>query len=134
MKDWGLAHRFAGSGDGAAISGLVYDALRKKSSIAWIAEEAKPAPPILGALKQTHDLDVESIAMLFSGEEECAGHAPGSRARLQSPPPTSPARPLVLVSEFPQSANGSQFEASFGASAADENRRWLEACARSSCR
>ena len=30
MKDWGLSHRFAGSGDRAAISGLVYDALRKK--------------------------------------------------------------------------------------------------------
>src|SRR4051794_25530931 len=28
MKDWGLAHRFAGSGDRAAISGLLYDALR----------------------------------------------------------------------------------------------------------
>src|SRR5262249_51986624 len=26
LKDWGLAHRFAGSGDRAAIAGLVYDA------------------------------------------------------------------------------------------------------------
>ncbi|MFZ2107221.1 MAG: MFS transporter, partial [Roseiarcus sp.] len=26
MKDWGLAHRFAGSGDRAAIAGLLYDA------------------------------------------------------------------------------------------------------------
>ncbi|MGZ6000189.1 MAG: MFS transporter, partial [Rhizomicrobium sp.] len=24
LKDWGLAHRFAGSGDRAAIAGLVY--------------------------------------------------------------------------------------------------------------
>ena len=30
MKDWGLAHRFAGSGDRAAISALVYDALRRR--------------------------------------------------------------------------------------------------------
>ncbi len=42
IKDWGLAHRFAGSGDRAAISGLVYDALRKKSSSAWLMGEATP--------------------------------------------------------------------------------------------
>ena len=43
MKDWGLGHRFAGSGDRAAISSLVYDALRKKSSSAWIMGEVDPA-------------------------------------------------------------------------------------------
>ncbi|MCA1969023.1 MAG: MFS transporter, partial [Rhizobium sp.] len=26
LKDWGLAHRFAGSGDRAAIGNIVYDA------------------------------------------------------------------------------------------------------------
>ena len=29
LKDWGLGHRFAGSGDRSAIGNLVYDALRK---------------------------------------------------------------------------------------------------------
>ena len=32
LKDWGLSHRFAGSGDRAAIAGLVYDALRRRAS------------------------------------------------------------------------------------------------------
>ena len=32
LKDWGLAHRFAGSGDRAAIGNIVYDALRMKLS------------------------------------------------------------------------------------------------------
>ena len=36
LKAWGLAHRFAGSGDRAAIAGLVYDALRRRASSAWI--------------------------------------------------------------------------------------------------
>src|SRR6478735_8821454 len=36
LKDWGLSHRFAGSGDRAAIAGLVYDTLRRKTSSAWI--------------------------------------------------------------------------------------------------
>ena len=34
LRDWGLAHRFAGSGDRAAIGNIVYDALRHKLSIA----------------------------------------------------------------------------------------------------
>ncbi|MBN9003274.1 MAG: MFS transporter, partial [Rhizobiales bacterium] len=36
LKEWGTAHRFAGSGDRAAISGLVFDVLRRKASSAWI--------------------------------------------------------------------------------------------------
>ena len=32
LKDWGLVHRFAGSGDRAAIAGLVYDTLRGRLS------------------------------------------------------------------------------------------------------
>ena len=36
LKSWGLAHRFAGSGDRAAIAGLVYDALRRRASSAFI--------------------------------------------------------------------------------------------------
>jgi 16S rRNA (cytosine967-C5)-methyltransferase len=35
LKDWGLSHRFAGSGDRAAIGNLVYDGLRKKLSLGW---------------------------------------------------------------------------------------------------
>src|SRR5580704_1434815 len=32
LKDWGLSHRFAGSGDRAAIASLVFDAQRKRAS------------------------------------------------------------------------------------------------------
>ena len=39
LKDWGVAHRFAGSGDRAAISGLVYDVLRRRSSSAWLMDD-----------------------------------------------------------------------------------------------
>jgi 16S rRNA (cytosine967-C5)-methyltransferase len=34
LKDWGNAHRFAGSGDRAAIGNLVHDALRHRQSLA----------------------------------------------------------------------------------------------------
>lgn len=41
LKDWGNAHRFAGSGDRNAIGNLVYDALRKKASAAWLMGDDK---------------------------------------------------------------------------------------------
>lgn len=39
LKDWGLSHRFAGSGDRAAIGNLVHDALRKKLSTAHLMDD-----------------------------------------------------------------------------------------------
>ena len=42
LKDWGLSHRFAGSGDRAAIAGLVYDALRRRASSAYVMGDATP--------------------------------------------------------------------------------------------
>lgn len=35
LKDWGTAHRFAGSGDRTVIGNLVFDALRQRESLAW---------------------------------------------------------------------------------------------------
>jgi 16S rRNA (cytosine967-C5)-methyltransferase len=67
LKDWGLAHRFAGSGDRAAIAGLVYDALRRKASAAWIMGEATPRAVMLGMLKRERGLDVDAIAALADG-------------------------------------------------------------------
>ena len=36
IKEWGRSHRFAGSGDRAAISSLVYDTLRRKASSGYL--------------------------------------------------------------------------------------------------
>lgn len=67
LKDWGLAHRFAGSGDRAAIAGLVYDALRRKASAAWIMGEATPRAHVLGALRLAAAMPAQAIAELCSG-------------------------------------------------------------------
>ena len=67
LKDWGLAHRFAGSGDRAAIAGLVYDALRRKSSSAWLMAEASPRAVLIGMLHRERGLDAGAIAALFDG-------------------------------------------------------------------
>lgn len=67
LKDWGLGHRFAGSGDRAAIAGLVYDALRRKASAAWIMDDATPRGIALGMLRLERGLDVDAIAALADG-------------------------------------------------------------------
>lgn len=68
LKDWGLSHRFAGSKDRAAIASLVYDALRRKASAAWIMGEATPRAVMLGMLRLQRAMTPDSIAALCSGE------------------------------------------------------------------
>ncbi len=67
LKDWGIAHRFAGSGDRAAIAGLVYDALRRRASSAWIMGADTPRAVLLGMLARERHLDPEAIAKLADG-------------------------------------------------------------------
>ena len=80
LKDWGLSHRFAGSGDRAAIAGLVYDALRRKSSAAWLMGEATPRATLLGMLRRERGLDGEAIAALCNGGR----HAPSPLKEVEA--------------------------------------------------
>ena len=72
LKSWGLAHRFAGSGDRAAIAGLVYDALRRRASSAYLMGADTPRAILLGMLKRERGLDSDAIAKLADG----SGYAP----------------------------------------------------------
>jgi 16S rRNA (cytosine967-C5)-methyltransferase len=72
LKDWGLAHRFAGSGDRAAIGGLVFDALRRRSSAAYLMGVSTPRAILLGTLRLERGLSLDAIARLADG----ARHAP----------------------------------------------------------
>jgi 16S rRNA (cytosine967-C5)-methyltransferase len=124
MKDWGLSHRFAGSGDRAAISALVYDALRRKSSSAWIMGEPSPRAEVLGALRQTRDLGVEAIAALFTGEGHASAKLTESEVARLTEADLSGA-PSHVSGDFPEWL-APQFEASFGGAAAEEGRALAE--------
>jgi 16S rRNA (cytosine967-C5)-methyltransferase len=67
LKDWGLAHRFAGSGDRAAIAGLTYDALRRKASAAFVMDADTPRAAVLGMLRLERKQDTAAIARLADG-------------------------------------------------------------------
>src|SRR3954454_24850022 len=67
LKEWGTAHRYAGSGDRAAIAGLVWDVLRRRASSAWIMDDDTPRARVLGMLKVERGMDAEAIATLCDG-------------------------------------------------------------------
>ena len=67
LKEWGTAHRFAGSGDRAAISGLIYDVLRRQASSAWVMDADTPRARVLGMLKLERGLGVDGITAFCDG-------------------------------------------------------------------
>ena len=67
LKEWGTAHRYAGSGDRAAISGLVWDVLRRRASSAYVMDADTPRARVLGMLKLERGLAPEAIAALCDG-------------------------------------------------------------------
>lgn len=101
LKDWGLAHRFAGSGDRAAIAGLVYDALRRKASAAWIMDDAAPRAIVLGMLRVERGLDAAVIARLADGGRfSPAPLSPAERAALTSR--SLDEAPAHVAGDFPE--------------------------------
>jgi 16S rRNA (cytosine967-C5)-methyltransferase len=118
LKEWGLAHRFAGSADRAAIAGLVYDALRRRASAAWIMGEDAPRAVVLGMLRLERGLGAEAIAKLFDG----ARYAPpvlteAEGARLSSA--TLDGAPPHVIGDYPEWLDP-YFERVFGAERAAE--------------
>lgn len=68
LKDWGLSHRFAGAGDRAAIGNIVYDALRRKRSAAWLLDADTPRALAFGALLLEWGETPETINRALDGD------------------------------------------------------------------
>jgi 16S rRNA (cytosine967-C5)-methyltransferase len=68
LRDWGVSHRFAGSSDRAAIGNLVYDALRWRSSTAWLMAEDTPRALVLGAVARHWTDGAEHLARLLADD------------------------------------------------------------------
>src|SRR6059036_1702489 len=72
LKDWGKAHRFAGSTDRHAIGTLVFDCLRKRNSISARMGDGRPRALVLGALLDLWHKTPQEIEELGSDT-----HGPG---------------------------------------------------------
>jgi 16S rRNA (cytosine967-C5)-methyltransferase len=118
LKSWGQSHRFAGSGDRAAIAGLVYDALRRRASSAFIMGADSARAILIGMLKRERGLDTEAIAKLTDGS--AYGPAPLSddeRTRLDAADMTG--APAYVSGDYPEWLDA-QFAQSFGDARAEE--------------
>jgi 16S rRNA (cytosine967-C5)-methyltransferase len=118
LKDWGVSHRFAGSGDRAAIGNLVFDALRTRGSGAYAMGEASPRALVLRTLATSWGLSPEEVAAL-------AGSGPHAPAPLSEAERTGIAR--ELTTDAPVHVRGDypdwlvpEFERAFGSEAAEE--------------
>jgi|LNFM01.1.fsa_nt_gb 16S rRNA (cytosine967-C5)-methyltransferase len=94
LADWGKDHRFAGSGDRSAIGNLVYDALRRRSSLASAMGSDAPRAIALGAAPSSLGVDAAAVIAMCTGED----HTPPplderERQGLTDPPP--PAAPHI---------------------------------------
>jgi 16S rRNA (cytosine967-C5)-methyltransferase len=72
MKDWGVAHRFAGSGDRANVANLIYDTLRVRASSAWIMGNDAPRAAVIGMLRRFRGLDHAAVSGLFGSDRYAA--------------------------------------------------------------
>jgi 16S rRNA (cytosine967-C5)-methyltransferase len=101
LKDWGLSHRFAGSGDRAAIAGLVYDALRRRASAAFIMGEETPRAILIGMLRLERDMPAAAIAALADGGRFAPGTlSDNERTHLESA--NLSAAPPWIAGDYPQ--------------------------------
>ncbi len=100
LRDWGRAHRFAGSKDRAAIAERIFAIQRHRASFAWRMQSDTPRSLAIASLLQ-EGFDEAALETIFSGER----YAPPKlteedRALILAPPAESP--PLYVQGEFPE--------------------------------
>jgi 16S rRNA (cytosine967-C5)-methyltransferase len=118
LKDWGTSHRFAGSGDRAAIGNLLFDCLRNRASAAFAMGEGSPRALVLRTLVSQWQMTPEQVATLADGSR----HAPQplSEAELAGLKATLPATaPAYVRGDFPEWL-APEFDRAFGVHAADQ--------------
>src|ERR1700736_3391041 len=105
LKEWGTAHRYAGSGDRAAISGLIWDVLRRRASSSWLMDADTPRARLLGMLKLERGMDADAIAALCDGGR----FAPESLSEAERAALTSRAladAPAPIAGDYPEWLDG----------------------------
>jgi 16S rRNA (cytosine967-C5)-methyltransferase len=118
LKDWGLAHRFAGSGDRAAIGNLLFDALRRRASSAYAMGEDNPRALVLRTLFSSWGMAPEAVAALADGSRFAPAPLSAEElAGLNRELPTD--APAFIRGDYPEWLDP-QFQQAFGAQAAEE--------------
>jgi 16S rRNA (cytosine967-C5)-methyltransferase len=99
LADWGRAHRFAGSGDRAAIGNIVYDVMRKRASLAWRIGADTPRALVIGWTADHHGASADEIAGLCAHQHGPGALSEAEAARLKQPPEQMPDH---VAADFPE--------------------------------
>ncbi len=99
LRDWGLAHRFAGGGDRSAIGNIVYDALRKKASQAWRMDSETARERRIRHADRAMGLYPGRVAAQFDGDR-FAPRRPRPKPWLPLRPAILPKRPITYAPTF----------------------------------
>ncbi len=118
LADWGKSHRFAGSGDRAAIGTLVYDALRRRNSISARMGSDTPRALALGAASRAFAMTPEEVVAAADGSTYAiAALSEAEQAALVRELPEG--TPAYTAGDFPEWLTPS-LERAFGSRAAEE--------------
>ncbi len=113
LKDWGLNHRFAGSGDRAAIGNIVYDALRMRLSHAWLMDDDSPTALGHAVLFRQWGISPESLAAELDGDKFAPPELPAASLQAFRSRSLDDA-PLHVQGDIPEWVEAA-FAESFGA-------------------
>jgi len=120
LADWGKAHRFAGSGDRAAIGNLVFDVLRRRLSLAARMGDDSTRALVLAAASEALAMSAEEVAAAADGSDYALEPlSPSERAGLEREVPED--APAHVRADIPQWLAPS-FERVFGDRLVDEGR------------
>ncbi|APO73188.1 RNA cytosine-C5-methylase protein [Rhizobium etli 8C-3] len=112
LKDWGLAHRFAGSGDRAAIGNIVYDALRMRLSHAFLMDDDGPLAIAYAVMFRQWGFTPEALAAELSDDRFAPPSLPDAAlAAFQNRALSS--APVHVQGDIPEWVQSS-FETAFG--------------------
>ncbi len=117
LKDWGKAHRFAGSTDRHAIGTLVYDTLRRRNTAAARMGDGRPRALVLGVLREVWNLPADEIENLCTEQ-----HGPGVLSAAEKAALGREMRddlPVHIRGDFPEWLLPSMIQV-FGSRAAEE--------------
>ena len=118
LKTWGVTHRFAGSGDRAAIAGIVYDELRRRASSAFLMGADTPRAILLGMLRRERGLDTDAIAKLADGGRYAPAELTADERKHLDGPGIGTAPPYV-AGDYPEWLDG-HLSRAFGDARAEE--------------
>lgn len=118
IKDWGKAHRFAGSGDRSNVANLVYDTLRVRDSARALMRSETSRASVIGMLRLFRGLEPSAVSNLF-GVDRYASPAltEGEQANLARDLPDE--TPAFVRGNYPEWLDEA-FNRQFGESRAEE--------------